>query len=106
MKILVTGAGGFLGKRILARLLEHGQTDIRCMLRDTSKGATLQTIAAAYPAATAQPNPGKPSTETRKTPANRPDLTRRKRASSINPAAGQPEREPKPRRASHRASRR
>jgi len=51
MKILVTGAGGFLGKRILYRLLEHGQTDIRCMLRDTSKGGALQTIAAAYPAA-------------------------------------------------------
>ncbi len=51
MKILVTGAGGFLGKRIVERLLEHGQTDIRCMLRDTSKGAALQTIAARYPAA-------------------------------------------------------
>ena len=51
MKILVTGAGGFLGKRLLERLLAHHQTDIRCMLRDTSKGAALQAIAANYPQA-------------------------------------------------------
>jgi nucleoside-diphosphate-sugar epimerase len=51
MKILVTGAGGFLGKRLIERLLAHGETDIRCMLRDTSKGAALQAIAANYPAA-------------------------------------------------------
>ena len=49
MKILVTGAGGFLGKVIIERLLAHGQMDIRCMLRDTSKGAALQAIAARYP---------------------------------------------------------
>jgi nucleoside-diphosphate-sugar epimerase len=51
MKILVTGAGGFLGKVIIERLLAHGQMDIRCMLRDTSKGAALQAIAARYPGA-------------------------------------------------------
>jgi nucleoside-diphosphate-sugar epimerase len=51
MKILVTGAGGFLGKWIVERLLEHGQTDVRCMLRDTTKGAALEAIAARYPAA-------------------------------------------------------
>jgi nucleoside-diphosphate-sugar epimerase len=51
MKILLTGAGGFLGKRVLERLLEHGQTDIRCMLRDTSKAAALTVNAAKYPAA-------------------------------------------------------
>jgi nucleoside-diphosphate-sugar epimerase len=49
MKILVTGAGGFLGKHLLERLLAHGQTDIRCMLRDTSKAAALESIAAQYP---------------------------------------------------------
>ena len=49
MKILVTGAGGFLGKVIIERLLAHGQKDIRCMLRDTSKAAALQAIAARYP---------------------------------------------------------
>lgn len=51
MKILVTGAGGFLGKWIVERLLAHGETDIRAMLRDRSKGAALETMAARYPAA-------------------------------------------------------
>jgi len=49
VKILVTGAGGFLGKLIVERLLAHGQTDIRCMLRDTSKAKGLEEIAARYP---------------------------------------------------------
>ena len=51
MKILVTGAGGFLGKLIVERLLEHGQMDIRCMLRDTSKAEGLEAIASRYPEA-------------------------------------------------------
>ena len=41
MKILITGAGGFLGKRIVERLLAHGQTDLRCMVRSQAKGALL-----------------------------------------------------------------
>jgi nucleoside-diphosphate-sugar epimerase len=49
VKILVTGAGGFLGKLVVERLLAHGQTDIRCMLRDTSKAAGLHEIAARFP---------------------------------------------------------
>ena len=51
MKILVTGAGGFLGKAIVERLLAHGQMDLRCMLRDTSKARALEEIAARYPGA-------------------------------------------------------
>ncbi|MBS1798298.1 MAG: NAD(P)-dependent oxidoreductase [Acidobacteria bacterium] len=51
MKILVTGAGGFLGKAIVERLLAHGETDLRCMLRDKSKACGLDAIAARYPAA-------------------------------------------------------
>jgi nucleoside-diphosphate-sugar epimerase len=51
MKILVTGAGGFLGKAIVERLLAHGETDLRCMLRDTSKAKGLEAIAARYPGA-------------------------------------------------------
>ncbi|WP_035349553.1 NAD-dependent epimerase/dehydratase family protein [Edaphobacter aggregans] len=51
MKILVTGAGGFLGKAIVERLLAHGEMDLRCMLRDTSKARGLQEIAARYPGA-------------------------------------------------------
>jgi nucleoside-diphosphate-sugar epimerase/peptidoglycan/xylan/chitin deacetylase (PgdA/CDA1 family) len=33
MKILVTGAGGFLGRALIKRLLAHGHTDIRCNVR-------------------------------------------------------------------------
>jgi nucleoside-diphosphate-sugar epimerase len=51
MKILVTGAGGFLGKAIVERLLAHGEMDLRCMLRDTSKARGLEEIAAQYPGA-------------------------------------------------------
>lgn len=51
MKILVTGAGGFLGKRIVERLLAHGEQDVRAMLRDTTKGTAVRAIAAAYPEA-------------------------------------------------------
>ena len=49
MKILVTGAGGFLGKQIVERLLAHGETDIRAMVRDTSKADGIRQIAAKYP---------------------------------------------------------
>jgi nucleoside-diphosphate-sugar epimerase len=51
LKILVTGAGGFLGKAIVQRLLVHGQMDVRCMLRDTSKAKGLEEIAARFPGA-------------------------------------------------------
>ena len=51
MKILVTGSGGFLGKRIIERLLAHGQTDLRAMVRDTSKSDGIRQIAANYPGA-------------------------------------------------------
>lgn len=51
MKILITGAGGFLGKAIIERLLAHGQTDLRCMLRDLSKRRGLEAIAARHPEA-------------------------------------------------------
>jgi nucleoside-diphosphate-sugar epimerase/peptidoglycan/xylan/chitin deacetylase (PgdA/CDA1 family) len=40
MKVLVTGAAGFLGRAMVERLLAHGYTDIRCNVRrraDTSK---------------------------------------------------------------------
>ena len=51
MKILVTGAGGFLGKAIVERLLADGETNLRCMLRDTSKARALEEIASRYPEA-------------------------------------------------------
>jgi nucleoside-diphosphate-sugar epimerase len=49
LKILVTGAGGFLGKQIVERLLAHGQTDLRAMVRDTAKSDGIRQIAAKYP---------------------------------------------------------
>ena len=49
MKILITGAGGFLGKVIVERLLARGETDLRAMVRDTGKAQGLRDIAARYP---------------------------------------------------------
>ncbi len=51
MKILVTGAGGFLGWRIVERLAAHGYTDIRCFLRARAKSSRLDAVAARYPQA-------------------------------------------------------
>lgn len=51
MKVLVTGAGGFLGRRIVERLLAHNVLDVRAMLRDPSKGAALEAVAANFPSA-------------------------------------------------------
>jgi nucleoside-diphosphate-sugar epimerase len=45
----VTGAGGFLGKRVVERLLAHGHGEIRGLLRNIAKGQGLLEIAEAYP---------------------------------------------------------
>ena len=51
MKVLVTGAGGFLGTQVVARLLAHGYTDIRCFLRDRGKAERLLALAESSPGA-------------------------------------------------------
>ena len=51
MKVLVTGAGGFLGAQVVTRLLAHGYTDIRCFLRDRGKAERLLALQESYPGA-------------------------------------------------------
>jgi nucleoside-diphosphate-sugar epimerase len=46
--ILVTGSTGFLGSRVVAKLLEHGFKNIRCFARASSNVRVLDTLAAQY----------------------------------------------------------
>jgi nucleoside-diphosphate-sugar epimerase len=49
MKVLVTGANGFLGKTVVRRLLETGERDIRCAVRPGRDVSALTAIASAFP---------------------------------------------------------
>jgi nucleoside-diphosphate-sugar epimerase len=49
MKILVTGASGFLGTAVVERLLGHGHTNIRCNVRQRSSISILDKVASRYP---------------------------------------------------------
>ncbi|WP_434045708.1 NAD-dependent epimerase/dehydratase family protein [Sorangium cellulosum] len=44
MKVLVTGSNGFLGSSLVDRLLAHGETDIRCLVRPASNRARLEEL--------------------------------------------------------------
>jgi nucleoside-diphosphate-sugar epimerase len=51
VKILVTGAGGFLGTALIERLLVRGYTDIRCNLRRRTNIPKLEAISKRFPQA-------------------------------------------------------
>ena len=50
--VLVTGAGGFLGVRLVANLIERGFCDVRCFVRPTGSSEKLESLAAEHPDAT------------------------------------------------------
>lgn len=43
-QILVTGAGGFIGKRVVTNLLERGFTNIKCLSRPSSNPSRIHTL--------------------------------------------------------------
>src|SRR5215472_8961098 len=43
-RVLVTGATGFLGSRVVASLLDHGFRNIRCLARSSSGLAKLEAL--------------------------------------------------------------
>lgn len=51
MKILVTGAAGFLGVSLVERLLSHGERDIRCLVRSAGNLDRLEKLREQYPEA-------------------------------------------------------
>jgi nucleoside-diphosphate-sugar epimerase len=46
--VLVTGAAGFLGSRVVASLLDHGIGSVRCLVRPTTDVACLGAMASGY----------------------------------------------------------
>jgi nucleoside-diphosphate-sugar epimerase len=49
MKILVTGASGFLGRAVVERLLAHGEPEVRCFVRPSSDLSGLEKLRLRYP---------------------------------------------------------
>jgi peptidoglycan/xylan/chitin deacetylase (PgdA/CDA1 family)/nucleoside-diphosphate-sugar epimerase len=49
MKVLVTGAAGFLGRTLIERLVVHGYTDIRCNVRRQADISRLEPLFERYP---------------------------------------------------------
>src|SRR5262245_46946374 len=48
--VVVTGASGFIGTRLLERLVAHGYRNIRALVRPSSQVAAVEAIAARLPA--------------------------------------------------------
>jgi nucleoside-diphosphate-sugar epimerase len=55
VKVLVTGATGFLGKALVARLLARGEKDVRCFQRPGSDPSAIEALARAHPDARVEP---------------------------------------------------
>src|SRR5690349_7837767 len=49
-QILVTGAGGFIGARVVKRLLEHGFRRIRCFVRPSGDATRLREVVRSFAA--------------------------------------------------------
>src|SRR5215813_12162433 len=47
--VLVTGAAGFIGARVVQRLLDHGFRNIRCLVRPSSEEGKLESLRKKYP---------------------------------------------------------
>ena len=56
--ILVTGANGFIGSRVVETLLRYGFTNVRCFVRPSSDMERLNSILKAYPKARTEVEPG------------------------------------------------
>jgi nucleoside-diphosphate-sugar epimerase len=55
VKILVTGANGFLGMALVERLLAKGERDLRCLVRSEPARASIVALGGRYPEARVEP---------------------------------------------------
>jgi 2-alkyl-3-oxoalkanoate reductase len=56
--VLVTGANGFLGAALVARLVERGERDVRCLVRAGSDRSRLERVWERHPGARVAPTVG------------------------------------------------
>lgn len=51
-RLLITGSNGFIGSRVVERLLKYGFTNLRCLVRPSSNLVALERLVSSYPSAT------------------------------------------------------